>query len=135
MPPARPHPSLNAVERAPACVGVGRALVNGLLACARWRTDMALGSFVCWDRIDMNVDADLQSSATKQDPSEADFDRAREEAFVNEGGASKPDQDTSPTDAGERNVARAEDHPDAVLAGVRFPARRSGYPNNRITFD
>jgi hypothetical protein len=87
------------------------------------------------DRIDMNVEADLQSSTMKQDPSEADFDRAREEAFVNEGGTPKPDQDTQATDAGERNLARAEDHPDAVLAGVRFPARRSGYPNNRITFD
>jgi hypothetical protein len=85
--------------------------------------------------IDMNVKAVMQPSTTKQERSETDFDRAREEAFSNEGGAPKPYQDTPSADAGERNVAREEDHPDAVLAGVRFPARRSGYPNNRITFD
>jgi hypothetical protein len=77
----------------------------------------------------------MPPSTTKQEPSEIDFDRAREDVFSYEGGAPKPDQDASPADAGECNVARAEDHPDAVLAGVRFPARRSGYPNNRITFD
>jgi hypothetical protein len=112
---------------------------------ARWSTDFLpervgaptrhSGRSYAVDRIDMNVEADLQSITTKRDLSEADFDRAREEVFVNEGGASKPGQDSPATGAGERNVARAEDHPDAVLAGVRFPARRSGYPNNRITFD
>jgi hypothetical protein len=83
----------------------------------------------------LNVEAVMRASTTKQEPSESDFDRAREEAFTNEGGAPKPDQDTRRAHPGERNVAREEDHPDAVLAGVRFSARRSGYPNNRITFD
>ena len=77
----------------------------------------------------------MQASTMKHEPSEADFDRALEEAFSNEGGAPKPDQDTQPARPGDRDVAREEDHPDAVLAGVRFSARRSGYPNNRITFD
>jgi hypothetical protein len=77
----------------------------------------------------------MQPCAREEERSETDFDRAREDAFSNEGGAPKRDQDTVSADAGERNVAREEDHPDAVLAGVFFPARRSGYPNNRITFD
>jgi len=85
--------------------------------------------------IDMNAEAVMQPGTTKQEPSETDFDRAREEAFTNEGGAPRPDQDTPSAYPGERNVAREQDHPDAVLAGVRFPACRSGYPNNRIAFD
>ena len=84
--------------------------------------------------IDSSVERVMRASTIKQ-PSEAEFDRAREETFSNEGGAPKPDQDTQATRPGERNVAREEDHPDAVRAGVSFPARRSGYPNNRITFD
>ena len=77
----------------------------------------------------------MHARTMRQDPSEADFDRTREEAFSNEGGAPQPDRGIQPALPGERNVAREEDHPDAVLAGVRFPAGRSGYPNNRITFD
>jgi hypothetical protein len=83
----------------------------------------------------MNVEAVMQPSTTKQEQSETDFDRAREEAFGNEGGAPKPDRDTRSAAVGEHDAAREADHPDAVLAGVRFPAGRSGYPNNRITFD
>lgn len=82
-----------------------------------------------------HVDVVPPAGTTKEEPSESDFDRAREEAFGNEGGAPKPDQDRPRLAAGERNLAREQDHPDAVRAGVRFPARRSGYPNNRITFD
>lgn len=78
----------------------------------------------------------MHTSTRKKEPSDRDFDRDREDAFVNEGGrAPKVEQDTPSRNTGERNVARAEDHPDAVRAGVRFPARRSGYPNNRIRFD
>ena len=85
--------------------------------------------------IDTNVEAVMRPSTPKQAPSETDFDRAREEAFGNEGGAPKPEQDTQAAHPGERDVAREDEHSDAVRAGVRFPARRSGYPNNRITFD
>ena len=87
------------------------------------------------ERIDMKAETVMQPNTTKHELSEADLDSANEEAFSNEGGAPKPEQDTPSPDAGECNGPRAADHPDAVLAGVRFPARRSGYPNNQITFD
>lgn len=86
-------------------------------------------------RIDMKREAVMQPTTTKHGPSEARLDSANEEVFTNEGGPPKRDQDSPSPDAGECNVARAAEHCDAVLAGVRFPARRSGYPNNRINFD
>jgi hypothetical protein len=66
---------------------------------------------------------------------ESECDSANDETFSNDAGPPEPDQVSSSPGAGECNLARAADHPDAVLAGVRFPARRSGYPNNRIQFD
>jgi hypothetical protein len=85
--------------------------------------------------IGTDVEAVMPPSTTKQEQSETDFDRGREEAFGNEGGAPQPEQDTRSPHPTEHGVARAEDHPEAVRAGVRFPSCRSGYPNNRITFE
>lgn len=77
----------------------------------------------------------MRASTTEQELADADFYRAWEEAFSNKPRAPRPDQDIRRAHRGERHLAREEDHPDAVLAGVRFSERRSGYPNNRITFD
>jgi hypothetical protein len=85
--------------------------------------------------IGINEDAVMQPGKMKRESSAAEFDRAREEAFTNEGGPPLRERDTPPSGAVERNFAREQDHPDAVRAGVRFSARRSGYPNNRISFD
>lgn len=71
----------------------------------------------------------------KQKLSDAEFDRSRVDAFNNEGGAPKRDREAAPAKPAERNLAREADHPDAVRAGVRFSARRSGYPNNQLKFD
>jgi hypothetical protein len=79
----------------------------------------------------------MQPSATKQQPSEADFDRTKDEAFSSEGGAPKPDQDTPAPDPDPRegDVVRPSDHRYSTPDSPGFPARRSGYPNNRIKSD
>jgi hypothetical protein len=87
------------------------------------------------DGIDINLDVVMQPGKMKRESCAAEFDRAREEAFTNEGGPPVRERDTPPSGATERNFAREQDHPDAVRAGVRFSAWRSGYPNNQIRFD
>jgi hypothetical protein len=77
----------------------------------------------------------MQPGTTKEGRSDTECESANDEAFSIDAGPPNPDQGPPSPDAGECNLPRAADHPDAVLAGVRFPARRSGYPNNRIQFD
>ncbi|HEU0204057.1 MAG TPA: hypothetical protein VFR86_26915 [Burkholderiaceae bacterium] len=70
---------------------------------------------------------DMHLSATEPDPSENKLDRAKEEAFTNEGAPPAPDQDTPPADAPKNGAAGATGHRGSAPAGLFFPGRRTDY--------
>jgi hypothetical protein len=70
---------------------------------------------------------DMHRSATEPDPPESKLDRAKDEAFTNEGAQPAPDQDTPPADALKNGAVGATGHRGSAPAGLFFPGRRADY--------